>query len=567
MKLRATSSLRSSVLLSTVLVAFAPAAFAQTVPTVEPGHIEKRFEQRNLPARTPAPIIQAPRPEAAGGVTAGAGSIQFQLNGVQVEGVTAYAPEEVNAIFAPLKGKRISLADLQRAVNELTTKYRADGYILSKAVLPAQQFGKGNGVVRVQVVEGFVGQVVVEGEQGKRELVRRYLNKIEGNRPLNIKDLERYLLLANDLPGISAKAVLRPSATVGAADVVVTVEQDRFEGSLAADNRGTTFLGPVQFTGIAVANSLLGLNDRTTARAIVTSDVDELTFFDVSHEQQIGTEGTKVKLTVARSDSNPGASLEPLDIEGESTTYGIRAQHPFIRTRTKNLTGNIAFDVRDTKTDLSGLFFSEDKIRAVRVGADFDIADPLGGVTLTNVLMSQGIDALGATDDGAGRTRADGAHDFTKFELSITRRQDLSFGGLSLLAAVTGQYALDPLLSAEEFTVGGLGFGQAYDPSELAGDHGAAFHTELQYGNVLGYRWFDSYQAYVYYDIGAVWQETSAITPDSDQQSLASAGLGLRFNINETFSGSTEIGFPLTRDVAAEGDNNPRFFFSLISRF
>src|SRR5690606_11629727 len=107
-----------------------------------------------------------------------------------------------------------------------------------------------------------------------------YMKKIEGLRPLNVKTLERYILLANDLPGITARAVLRPSATaVGAADVVVTVSQKKFEGSLGLDNRGTRFLGRHQVQTTLVGNSLLGLNERTTFRNITTTDPDELVYF------------------------------------------------------------------------------------------------------------------------------------------------------------------------------------------------------------------------------------------------------------------------------------------------
>ena len=76
------------------------------------------------------------------------------------------------------------------------------------------------------------------------ELVKDYLKDLPSERPLKLKSLERYLLLTNDIPGVVAKSVLRPSANeVGAADLVVTVERHPFNASLSADNYGSSYTG------------------------------------------------------------------------------------------------------------------------------------------------------------------------------------------------------------------------------------------------------------------------------------------------------------------------------------
>ncbi len=560
------SALYASALGSACLIA--TPAFAQVVPSVDPSQVDRRFEAPRSVAPTDR-VLEAPSQNNTG-VTSGAEKIKFNLKKVNVKGASVYSDAEIGALSADLEGNKISLADLQRAVNALTVMYRNDGYILSQAVLPQQKFSQSGSVVTVNVIEGFVNNVIIEGEQGQRRLVERYLKKVEGDKPLNIKDLERYLLLANDLPGISAKAVLRPaSSAVGGADVLVTVEQDRWEASLGVDNRGTKFLGPVQFTGIAAVNSLADLNERTTARVITTLDTEELRFYDLQHEHQLGTEGTKLLLSFGQSDVEPGSTLSPLEIKGDSTTFAAGLSHPVIRSRATNLTLGTTFDVRNTETDVLGTRFSNDKIRALRVNAEFDTADSLGGggVNLVDLKLSRGLDFFNATEDGAGRTRVDGEHEFTKAEVYLSRRQNLPFDGFSILTTANAQYAFDPLLSAEEFTLGGLGFGQAYDPSELSGDHGAALHIELQYGNYVGKEWLDSYQAYTYYDIGSVWQEKSSIVASAARTSLASAGVGVRMNMNETLSGNLELGLPLTREVSAQNDDDPRLFFGLTNRF
>lgn len=538
------------------------AAYAQVVPQADPGLIERRFETPSEPQKAPAPVISAPELPSPDAMDA---SVTFTLKQVTLRGVSVYSESELQSVYTDKIGQTVSLRDVQAIANAITLKYRNDGYVLSQAVIPPQEID--SGIVTIEVVEGFIDNVSIEGELGRRKLIETYVRKIEQLKPLNINALERYLLLANDLPGVTAKAVLRPSPTVqGAADLVVTVSEKKFEGSFSVDNRGTKYIGPVQFTTTLTGNNLMGLYDRTTLRNVTTSDTNELKFFDLLHEEQLGSEGTRLVTILSYSDSEPGADIKDLEIKGESKAFRIGLSHPVIRSRSENFTVRGNFDYRDTDTDILNVDFSEDKLRVLRFGAEYDISDRLNGVNLFDIEVSQGLDIWDATPAGLGRSRADGQEDFTKFNFDISRLQTLT-GNWSLLTGVTGQYSLDPLLSQEEFSLGGLGFGQAYDPSELTGDHGLAARAELRYGHYTGYRYFDSYQAYGFYDIGAVWQETSAIMPDSDRESLASTGLGVRFNLNEYLSGDTQIAFPLTRDVAANEDTSPRLFFRLTARF
>lgn len=537
-------------------------ATAQVVPQADPGQIERRFEQRPDVQSAPKPVIETPALPSA---TTEDSDITLTLESVEVKGATIYSASEIEALYADKLGKQVTLGEVQAIANAITLKYRSAGYVLSQAVLPAQKIDDGH--VSIEVVEGFVENVVVEGEPGKRKLIEQYTSKIEGNRPLNISTMERYLLLVNDLPGISARAVLRPSAsTLGAADVIVTVEEDKFEGSIGVDNRGSDFIGPVQFSTVLTGNNLFGLYDRTTFRNVTTSDTNELRFFDLRHEEQIGSEGTKLIGVASFSDTAPGSTLDELDVKGESFAFSLGASHPFLRSRNENFTLRGNFDYRDTTTDILGLEFSDDKVRAMRVGVEYDRGDSWKGVNLINVELSQGLDFWNATGPGIMRSRADGEADFTKMNMDVSRLQTIN-DNWSVMTSATGQYSWDPLLSSEEFTLGGVAFGQAYDPSELAGDHGVAARIELRYGRYVGMQYFDAYQLYSYYDLGAVWQEESAITTSSDRESLASAGVGMRFNLTDTVSGDTQVGFPLTRDVATNDNQSPNVFFRLTKRF
>src|SRR6185437_15638012 len=146
-------------------------------------------------------------------------------------------------LIGPYLHHQIALTDLFKLADAITAKYRADGYILSRAVVPAQHIGK---TAKIAAVEGFVSAVHFQGYDSPR--LEYYGEAITQSRPLRASVLERYLLLANDLAGVTAHAVLAPSPDVeGSATLTVITEQKRADAQLAMDNRGTKYIGPFQF--------------------------------------------------------------------------------------------------------------------------------------------------------------------------------------------------------------------------------------------------------------------------------------------------------------------------------
>ena len=72
-----------------------------------------------------------------------------------------------------------------------------------------------------------------------------YTAKMMADRPVNIRTLERYLLFADDLPGLRFTTTLQASKTEqGASVLVVDVTEKRLEVNARFDNRGTVARGP-----------------------------------------------------------------------------------------------------------------------------------------------------------------------------------------------------------------------------------------------------------------------------------------------------------------------------------
>jgi hemolysin activation/secretion protein len=290
----------------------------------------------------------------------------------------------------------------------------------------------------------------------------------------------------------------------------------------------------------------------------------ELLYGEFSYQQPVGSEGTTLTATASASLVDPGASLAALDTEGQSTRFSLRATHPILRARGGNLSVSGSIDILDVGEDRLGVTNFDDHLRVFRVGLDYLRDDSWDGTTTVAVEVSQGIDILGASNAGdTALSRPDGDGVFTKVTAKLTRTQQIG-QEFSIWAAIKGQISADPLLSAEEFSLGGSEFGRAYDFSEITGEDGIAGSVELRYGKSLNQEILKAFQIYGFYDLGAVWNDD---TQGDSRESLASAGAGLRLTLPQSIFATAEVAKPLTRTVSTTGDQDWRAFFSLSANF
>jgi len=540
---------------------------AQPLPGgAEPGRIEQQFAPPPVPRAVQEPLLpdtqeQLP-PEQAD-------KIRFTLTAIALQGNTVFSEADLAPIYQQYLGQEISLTTVYQIANAIAAHYRNAGYVLSRVTPPAQRVS--NGIVSLVITEGYIDKIEVEGDvKGNRDLLDSYLSKITESKPLNNKVLERYVLLINDLPGIQAKAVLIPSFDKpGASDLVLQVVEDPGDLTLSVDNRGTVFIGPMQFRAQGGLNNYLGRSERIGGQIVTTREREELMFVQLDYAEPLGTNGTVLSLSGNISWSEPGDALKAFDVKGQNRSITATVTHPWLRSRKKNLSLRGSFTYRNSQTDIGGIALTEDRLRILRVGSSADFTDRWRGVNLFDTEISQGLNLLDSTESGNPlRTRANGREDFTKITASALRVQQI-YKPVQLVVGVTGQYALSSLLASEEFGFGGAQYGRAYDPSQLTGDHGVAVRGELQYHVPYTNPILRSLDLYTFYDNGMVWHIDTTTPARENRDSAASAGIGARFLIKQRYLGYIEIADPLTGTVPTRGTkgNDPRFFFSLAAPF
>ena len=71
--------------------------------------------------------------------------------------MTAYPESKLDIYTKPVIGKKVTLVEVYDIAQRITQYYRDDGYVLASAYLPPQ--GIKDGIVTIQIVEGYVGEV------------------------------------------------------------------------------------------------------------------------------------------------------------------------------------------------------------------------------------------------------------------------------------------------------------------------------------------------------------------------------------------------------------------------
>lgn len=536
---------------------------AQVPPTASPDRLDERFDPPETPESKPEILLPEPTPITPPDAALDA---QFTLTAVTIEGATVFDPSAFEPLYRPLLGRQVTLLDVYRLRDAITARYRSAGYTLSQAIIPPQNVESGS--VRIQVIEGYIDEIVFEGDTADaRGLLGATAEKIRQSRPLRQSDLERYILLLSDLPGVEVSTILKPAEdTPGAADLIIAVRRRPLGATLQVDNRGSRAIGPVQASLGVDLNNAFGLSEQTSVFFATAIPTDELRYVAIQHTQILGPEGSRLTFSASDSYSEPGGAISALSALGTATTASIFYSNPVVRSRATTLRLEAGFSYQNSRTDLLSTLFSRDRVRFGTVRALYDFSDVAFGASASTLIVAEaerGFDVFGASESGsADLSRVNGKSDYTLVAGETIRIQRLS-GNVSLALAFAGQYSFDSLLSSQQFGLGGARFGRGYEPSELVGDHGVAFSIEPRVDLPIP---APRTQLYAFYDVGKTWVKAPLLGEPSSA-SLSSAGMGLRLQLGARVFANFELAKPLTRDIASRGNRAVRPLFSIATTF
>jgi hemolysin activation/secretion protein len=323
---------RRVVLAALASLAVASAAHAQPRPA--PGSPLPGLQSPPAPAVTPAlpPPNVAPAAVAPGQI--------FAITQATIDDATAYSAAELAPYLADLTGPAVKLEKIEAARAALVSRYRRDGYTYTSVRARISQTQLHLVVIEPHVVAVKLSQDI--GPAGTQVL--RFLDHLADGRLLRQSDLERWVLLANDVPGVSVHLVLDPSGTdPGAITVRAVVQRQAESGVLRADNRAFQLTGPEELLAVADLNSFTSLGERTELSMYHTFNNTD-NFGQASEEFFIGGSGLKLKIYGGAGESLPSGTLRALGYDGVTRVFGAALSYPVIRSRQHNLSLAAQFD-------------------------------------------------------------------------------------------------------------------------------------------------------------------------------------------------------------------------------
>ena len=538
------------------------AAAAQVIPpSDQPGRERELFTEPRAPlARPGGEVVTLPSTVAP----PGAANIAVFITAVEISGSTVYSADDLASLYAGMIGHEWSLQTVYDLAQRITAKYGNDGYVLSRAVVPPQQLNPQGAVIRIQIVEGWISHVEWPARlSGYRDLFSDYAAKIVADRPANIRIMERYLLLAGDLPGLKFSTSLKPDPDQADASVlVVEVIEKSIDATARLDNRGTAARGPLEYLGSATLNNLAGQHEALTVTWAGVIPFDELKYIGGAYRQVLTSEGLAFFADGSYGWGNLGtAQLQALQYQTLGSYGDAGFSYPVIRSRERNLTLSGLFFASDSQSNVLGAPFNDDRLRGFRAKADADFADRLLGINQFNVTFSQGIDGLGSTENGNPlASRPGGRVDFTKLEATAARTQPL-FDRFSAYVSGYAQYGFTELLVPEQCGYGGRYFGRAFDPSQLLSDRCIEAIGELRYDLPAIVPQLSPAQLYSFADCGDLY----TISPAPGTPAIvnaASAGVGVRLGWQQRVIADLQLA------KAIEGPlDDWRFFFIVTAKY
>lgn len=369
------------------------------------------------------------------------GEIKFMLKGFQFSPSEVLTTEELNKIIEPYLKSEVSVNDLYRVVNEINTLYQKKGYIVCRAGLPPQTIE--NGIVKIVLVEGKTGRVLIQGNNSTKGNYIRERIDLDMGTVSNLNELNKSLVWFNGSNDVQLRIELTAGALPGTTDYILTVyEPKKHTGVIFADNSGAETSGEYRLGASYVNSSLFGYRDQFSISAVGS---DGTTAGSFAYSFPISKKGTRLGLNYSLSNVEiVDGPLKDVDIEGESSSYGVSLTQPFVVNEIRKIEGILEFNKQNSKTDFMGFPWVDDEITRYTAGvAITTFGDSYVWYNRHNI-------SKGSWDSLSGETK-----DYMKYDTSFVLQK--MFRETQMLnVRFNGQYAFDDYLpSTDQFYVGG----------------------------------------------------------------------------------------------------------------
>lgn len=435
---------------------------------VTPGSVQESLDsgRLRLPGTPPQVVLPVPSTPSQHDPRAR----RFQVHAFDMSGNTVFSSRELKTRLERFVDMELNLYDLNMAADTITEFYHRRGYTLARAVVPAQKVV--DGAVKIRIVEGRIGKVTFSGNQRFSDsFLAARTGLLQPGTLVTTQRLENTMLLLNDIPGLSAKAVMSPGAGFGDTDAEIRVTEKLFSGSVNLSNSGRKETGQHKLETSLSLNSPFGWGDQLTVSGSSTEQ-KLVRYWKAAYSIPLNTVGTRLTLGHSKASYDVSGALAVLGIGGEISTTDLVLTHPFTRSRSDNQSLNVGVKRSHLSQTALGTTVSDTSINVFNISYLINRVHEDASVTNASFGLATNFKRVtNATQQDAlfARMEIDANH-----TTPFLKEWDLYLRGNMV-------YSRHMLPDSEKFSLGGPGSVRAFRPSEVRGDTGYVATAELRH--------------------------------------------------------------------------------------
>ncbi len=525
-----------------------PAAAQETPGTVN----ETLKAAPTLEAPKAAPKIEAPKrrqKSAADGVKT------IRVKKFAFKGNTLFKSRELAAQIKDYTQRPISLLEIYDAADVITQYYIDRGYALASAGVPAQKVDRGT--VTLEIIEGRVGNISAENNKLYSDAqITQQVDMPKGN-AYTSTPLEEGLKRLNELPGLAAKAVIKPGEDYGTSDLIIQTQESRFGAVFSVDNHGRRSTGRTRGTFAGTINNPFHLGDQLQVVKLV-SEGARLDYNYGGYNVPLFVGGPRLFLSYGEALFKVGGAVP---IEGSSKTGRAYLEQVLIRADDMRLSVNHGYTRIVSNVNALGVPITATNVTVYDFGATYNQSYAHGGVTQYVASIST---------DFQDQRRADCApvagsgckHQPFKFALNVQHLQPI-YAGLEALIRLDEAISADILPDTTAFSAGGPNGARGYASSEIRGDAGYSASLDLRYGLAAG---FARVTPRIFVDYAVVKRYDAASRGLTDNDAIGDYGTGVDVRFPYNIFLTADYALAMTRGhVSSDGGNSHQRIFAKAS--
>ncbi|QSA99035.1 ShlB/FhaC/HecB family hemolysin secretion/activation protein [Methylococcus sp. EFPC2] len=496
----------------------------------------------------------APVQDADGAAAAGTQQARFDILDFQIDGNTVLDVETVEKAVYPHLGPGKGIDDVELARQTLEGAYRQAGYPTVVVSIPEQDVEGGR--VRLEITEGSVEYLHITGSRyyalGK---IREGVPALAAGQVPHMPTVQKQInALAQESVDRQLTPIFRAGSTPGKMEVELKIaDQLPLHGSVEVNGRNTENTTRTRVIGsIRYDNLWQKFHSASLQYQVSAESPDEVDVWSGTYVMPTGWADTRLAFygIGISSSTQLGASVGGTAVVGAGSIYGLRLLKPLPERESYLHSLSLGFDYKsfDQAVSVAGQDLTSTPIAYAPFTIGYDgtwrMEEFVSSLSLAAHFSVRG---LGNDAQEFEDRRYKARPNYFYFSADLKHQQKLPVD-FRLLVRASAQAAESPLISNEQFALGGSQSVRGYHQTQQLGDDGLNLSLELQSPKHTPDAWeaVQNLRLLVFVDWGYLWV-LDPLPGNPGAYRLASAGMGLRMQILKHFVGEFDWGYPFYR--------------------